>query len=100
MQRVLQAEAWEGIDGLRVRQRPGASGNVVTGLLPLNAQLEVVMGPIPTEELDAMARDERFATNPGRVGNYAALRVASSVLGGSLFNEIRTRRAKLKPAAA
>ncbi len=26
-------------------------------------------------ELDAMAGDERFATNPGRVGNYAALRV-------------------------
>jgi crotonobetainyl-CoA:carnitine CoA-transferase CaiB-like acyl-CoA transferase len=25
--------------------------------------------------LDAMAADERFATNPGRVGNYAALRV-------------------------
>ena len=39
------------IDGLRVRQRPGLSGNVVTGLLPLNAELEVVMGPIPTDNL-------------------------------------------------
>lgn len=39
------------IDGLRVRQRPGVSGNVVTGLLPLNAALQVVMGPIPTDDL-------------------------------------------------
>jgi hypothetical protein len=39
------------IDGLRVRQRPGPSGNVVTGLLPLNARLQVVMGPIPAAEL-------------------------------------------------
>ncbi len=39
------------LDGLRVRQRPGVIGNVVTGLLPLNAQLRVVMGPIPTDDL-------------------------------------------------
>lgn len=39
------------IDGLRVRQQPGVSGNVITGLLPLNARLQVVMGPIPTDNL-------------------------------------------------
>ena len=39
------------IDGLRVRQRPGLTSNVVTGLLPLGAELQVVMGPIPTDEL-------------------------------------------------
>jgi hypothetical protein len=39
------------IDGLRVRQRPGLTANVVTGLLPLGADLEIVMGPIPSDEL-------------------------------------------------
>jgi len=39
------------IDGLRVRQRPGLTGNVVTGLLPLGAELQVVMGPIQSDEL-------------------------------------------------
>jgi hypothetical protein len=39
------------IDGLRVRQGAGVSANVVTGLLPLGAQLRVVMGPIPTDDL-------------------------------------------------
>jgi hypothetical protein len=39
------------IDGLRVRQRPGLQGVVVTGLLPLAAALQVVMGPIVTEDL-------------------------------------------------
>jgi hypothetical protein len=39
------------IDGLRVRQGPGLIGNVVAGLLPLGAELQVVMGPIPTDEL-------------------------------------------------
>jgi hypothetical protein len=39
------------IDGLRIRQRPGVSANVVTGLLPLNARLGVVLGPIPTDDL-------------------------------------------------
>lgn len=34
------------IDGLRVRQRPTLSSVVVAGLLPLGAELEVVMGPI------------------------------------------------------
>lgn len=54
------------IDGLRVRQRPGVSGNVVAGLLPLNAQLGVVMGPIPTDDLgwylvtDADGADPEF----------------------------------------
>lgn len=39
------------IDGLRVRQRPGLGGVVVTGLLPLGSALQVVMGPIVTEDL-------------------------------------------------
>ena len=53
-------------DGLRVRQRPGVSANVVTGLLPLDAQLRVVMGPIPTDDLgwylvtDADAAEPEF----------------------------------------
>ena len=34
-------------DGLRVRQRPGTDASVVAGLLPLGAQLEIVMGPFP-----------------------------------------------------
>jgi hypothetical protein len=34
------------IDGMRVRQRPGTDSRVIAGLLPLNARLEVVMGPI------------------------------------------------------
>ncbi len=37
------------IDGLRVRQRPGLSSLVITGLLPLAAELEVRMGPIPLD---------------------------------------------------
>jgi hypothetical protein len=39
------------IDGLRVRQGPGMSSVVVTGLLPLAAELQVLMGPIPLEGL-------------------------------------------------
>ena len=39
------------IDGLRVRQRPGRSSVVVTGLLPVNASLQVVMGPIYVQDL-------------------------------------------------
>jgi hypothetical protein len=39
------------IDGLRVRQRPTVSAAVLTGLLPANATLEVVMGPLPVEDL-------------------------------------------------
>jgi hypothetical protein len=38
------------IDGMRVRQRPGAAGRVITGLLPARSVLEVVMGPIRTED--------------------------------------------------
>lgn len=39
------------IDGLRVRQRPGVTGLVTTGLLPRNAEMEVVMGPIVVDDL-------------------------------------------------
>jgi hypothetical protein len=39
------------IDGLRVRQRPGTAGLVTTGLLPRNAEMEVVMGPLVVDEL-------------------------------------------------
>jgi hypothetical protein len=38
------------IDGLRVRQRPGVDAVIATGLLPLNAELEVVMGPFPVDD--------------------------------------------------
>lgn len=39
------------IDGLRVRQRPGMTSLIVTGLLPLNAELQVVMGPILVQDV-------------------------------------------------
>ena len=39
------------IDGLRVRQRPGTDSVVVAGLLPLAAELEVRLGPIPVDGL-------------------------------------------------
>jgi hypothetical protein len=39
------------IDGLRVRERPGLGGVVVTGLLARAATLQVVMGPILAEDL-------------------------------------------------
>jgi len=54
------------IDGLRVRQRPGLSSLVVTGLLPLGAVLEAVMGPITVGGMawylvaDADAREPQF----------------------------------------
>jgi hypothetical protein len=38
------------IDGLRVRQRPGVDATMIPGLLPLNAELEVVMGPFPVDD--------------------------------------------------
>ena len=38
------------IDGLRVRQRPGLSALVTTGLLPLNAEMQVIMGPFPVDD--------------------------------------------------
>ena len=38
------------IDGLRVRQRPGVEALVTTGLLPLDAEMQVVMGPFPADE--------------------------------------------------
>ena len=38
------------IDGLRVRQRPGVDALVTTGLLPLNAEMQVVMGPFPADD--------------------------------------------------
>lgn len=37
-------------DGLRVRQRPGLSGTVITGLLPLDSELQAVMGPIVIDD--------------------------------------------------
>jgi hypothetical protein len=52
------------IDGLRVRQRPGLTGNVVTGLLPLGAELQVVMGPIPTDELGWYLVDDADPADP------------------------------------
>ena len=39
------------IDGLRVRQRPGFDAAIATGLLPLAATLEVVMGPFVIDGL-------------------------------------------------
>ena len=39
------------IDGLRVRQRPGVDALIATGLLPLDAELQVVMGPFPVDDL-------------------------------------------------
>jgi hypothetical protein len=38
------------IDGLRVRQRPGLNAAVTTGLLPLNAEMQVIMGPFPVDD--------------------------------------------------
>lgn len=38
------------IDGLRVRQRPGVNALVTTGLLPLGAEMQVVMGPFPVDD--------------------------------------------------
>ena len=38
-------------DGLRVRSLPGVEARVVTGLLPLAHELEVVMGPVPVDDL-------------------------------------------------
>ena len=54
------------IDGLRVRSLPGADRPIVTGLLPLAFELQVVMGPIPVDGLawylvaDADAREPHF----------------------------------------
>ena len=39
------------INGLRVRQRPGFDAAIATGLLPLDARLEVVMGPFVVDGL-------------------------------------------------
>ncbi len=39
------------IDGLRVRQRPGLDAVIATGLLPLNAEMQVIMGPFPVDDL-------------------------------------------------
>jgi hypothetical protein len=54
------------IDGLRLRQRPGLTSNVVAGLLPLGAELGVVLGPLLVESqgwflvVDADAADPEF----------------------------------------
>lgn len=37
------------IDGLRVRQRPGVEAIETAGLLPLGAEMQVVMGPFPVD---------------------------------------------------
>lgn len=53
-------------DALRVRQLPGFSSPIVTGLLPAGAELQVVMGPILVQEMgwylvvDADAADPEF----------------------------------------
>jgi len=39
------------INGLRVRQRPGFDAAIATGLLPLDARLEIVMGPFVADGL-------------------------------------------------
>ena len=39
------------INGLRVRQRPGFDAAIATGLLPFDAELEVVMGPFVVDGL-------------------------------------------------
>jgi hypothetical protein len=39
------------INGLRVRQRPGFDAVIATGLLPLDARLQVVMGPFVADGL-------------------------------------------------
>ena len=38
------------IDGLRVRQRPGVDAVIATGLLPLDAEMQVIMGPFPVDD--------------------------------------------------
>lgn len=38
------------IDGLRVRQRPGVDAVIATGLLPLDAEMQVIMGPFPIDD--------------------------------------------------
>lgn len=54
------------IDGLRVRQRPGVDAVIATGLLPLDAEMQVVMGPFPVDEFgwylvtDADPADPQF----------------------------------------
>jgi hypothetical protein len=39
------------INGLRVRQRPGVEAQIVTGLLPLGAEMEVIMGPFLNDQI-------------------------------------------------
>jgi hypothetical protein len=54
------------IAGMRVRRLPGTDTQVVTGLLPGQHELQVVMGPVPRDELgwylvrDADAREPQF----------------------------------------
>jgi hypothetical protein len=54
------------IDGLRVRQRPSTSSTIVTGLLPLDAWLQAIMGPIVVDDVgwylvaDANAAEPTF----------------------------------------
>jgi len=54
------------IDGLRVRQRPGVDAVIATGLLPLDAEMQVIMGPFPVDDFgwylvtDADAAEPQF----------------------------------------
>ena len=54
------------IDGLRVRQRPGLNALIATGLLPLDAEMQVIMGPFPVDDFgwylvaDADAEEPQF----------------------------------------
>lgn len=56
-------------------------------LLPANAGVTVVPRALPTNYILGY-----YAGPAATSADYAALRVASAVLGGTLFNEIRTRR--------
>ena len=55
------------IDGLRVRQRPGVDAVIATGLLPLDAEMQVIMGPFPVDDFgwylvgDADPAEPQFA---------------------------------------
>lgn len=52
------------IDGLRVRQRPGTNSVVIAGLLPMGAELEVRLGPIPVDGLGWYLVDDADSDEP------------------------------------
>jgi hypothetical protein len=53
------------LDGLRVRQRPGTNSVVVASLLPLAAELEIRLGPIPVDGLGWYLVADADAGEPG-----------------------------------